>query len=290
MEANRQKIRRRQTIMFVSVLLLLGLSFIFFSDSINPAQTLWSQSFWAGLVKDLGYVFAPTAVIALLFGWFAETRGNKELSEDITEALRKEFDLRFAVSQASKEITALYPGRYAVNFPEFFSSAQEHIDILVTNLQTVQMFSGLLIEKAKAGVSVRVLSLHPNHPFLANRFAEIGLRAGDHFRSEIVSSLRNFCLARETHLPLDVQEKFIVKMYDNPPSMMIFRKDDRIILAFILRQGRSRDQLHIEFACSHRGGDTRPANCFVKHFDSIWQEAQAVDYKQVEDLSQKSQP
>jgi hypothetical protein len=286
MEENRSRIRRRQIIMFVSVLLILGLSLIFFSDAINPGQKLWSTNFWAGLIKDLGYLFAPAAVIALLFEWFSETRGTKELTEDITDTLRKEFDTRFAVSQASKEITALYPGRYSVDFPAFFSSAKENIDILVTNLQTVQMFLGILADRAKAGVSVRVLALNPNHSFLANRFSEIGLRAGDQFRLEIISSLRNFCLTRETRLTTDLQDNFVIKIFNNPPTVMIFRRDDRVILAFILRQGRSRDQLHIEFVCSSKDRDERPADCFVKHFNVMWQEAQEVDYKKVEEMSQ----
>lgn len=286
------RIRRRQTIVFIAVLFVLGLSLIILSAAMNPAIELWSTPFWASVVRDVGFLFAPTAILTLLYESLAETKNTEEISDSVIKFLTAELDQRLGTDDVTDEIVALHKGRYAIDFNQYFESATDNIDILVTNLQTVQMYAGVLLAKAESGVNVRILALNPTHSFLSNRFPEIGLRAGEQFREEIISSLRSFCLARDTRLAPDQQLYFSLRLYNNPPTIMIFRRDDRLILAFILRQGRSRDQLHIEFLCTKGSGysslPAKHADAFVKHFETIWTESKNVTYDELQMLSSTS--
>src|SRR3712207_1422380 len=108
MSVQNKRIRRRQTIVFVVILFILGASLIFFSLAINPSVKFLSQEFWAGFVRDVGFLFAPTAVLTLLYESLAETKDTKEVSDDILDVIRKELEVRLPISKAHEDILAIY--------------------------------------------------------------------------------------------------------------------------------------------------------------------------------------
>lgn len=61
--------------------------------------------------------------------------------------------------------------------------------------------------------------------------------------------------------------------------MMLFRGDSRIIVGFILQQGKSRDSIHIDFDCSAR--IDRPCQAYIKHFQLLWDAAQDIDLETI---------
>ncbi len=304
-----KKFQRRRIIALFWILLFLGILFLVLSLIINPSIENWSIAFLAALLRDISFLFAPIALLALLYQYFVESRIEREIVDQVTVRIIRELDQRMGeIGNAAEEVTAsiihelvqrlgeigdtkevvtIYPTRQAINFNDFFTSAKENIDILVTNLQSMQEYIGLLLEKAKAGIDVRILALNPLHPFVQNRFAELRLKNEEFFQEEMVSSLGKFCSKRKSVLnteqqKTEQQKTFQIKIYNNPPTLMIFRSDNRVIIGFILRQGRSREYMHIEFNIESTSKEPRKSLCFIKHFQKIWEQLKEINYDEVE--------
>lgn len=156
---------------------------------------------------------------------------------------------------------------------------------MTTNLQSLEIYLGLLITMAKQGVKVRILTLHPGHEFISKRFIELGFSKAKSFSEEMIVSIKHFCRDRERRLTKAEQQNFEIRLYKNPPTLMLFRRDHHIIVSFILQQGRARDQLHIEFNALPRAGKPNLSKAFIDHFEIVWEKAEVIDIAQSEQLS-----
>lgn len=270
-----REIRKWHTIPILLGLLLIGICLIFFSAVIRPYSEVWSIIF-----RDIGFVFAPVATLALLYQHLAESKHSKYIAKQIFQELK--YLIRGLFGQ--KEVLAIYPDRSAINFHEYFNSAKQQIDILTTNLTSLVMYTQLLIDKAKDGIPIRILTLIPNHEFLRRRFRELNFEKPVFLYNEMITSLREFCSNRENKLSPDKQKNLTIKIYNNLPSMTLFRSDDRMILGVILRQGRSREYMHIEFDCFIQPNNPKYCQCLIDHFNNLWKEASEITLNKLDEI------
>lgn len=60
------------------ILLLLGISLISSSAAVYPYSALW-----ATVLRDIGFVFAPVAILALFYQHFAQKKHSQYVAEEV---------------------------------------------------------------------------------------------------------------------------------------------------------------------------------------------------------------
>ncbi|HJZ24600.1 MAG TPA: hypothetical protein VJ201_09200 [Candidatus Babeliales bacterium] len=272
------EIRKWHTLAILSLLLLFGIILIFVSAKVEE-----SSKFWGVFLRDIGFVFAPVAAIALLYDYFAEKRYSKYLANQVTDVIIQELGDKYYLGH--KELLMIYPNRLKTHLSEFFNSANQRIDILTTNLKSLDLCKTTLVQKASNGIKVRVLTLNPTHGFLRSRYKELGFTEPKLFYNEMITALRHF--VKEENNISSYKNNYKVKIHQSSPTLMLFRSDDKLILGFILRQGRASDFMHIEFNCSEKYDRPNYSQCFIEHFDTLWKEAEEVDSHNINKIEWK---
>ena len=281
-----KNIRRWRTFGIILAMFLVGASLI----AISALLTAF-PGFWSTVLRDMGFVFCPVAVLALLYQQLFEEPHSEHVALRISDNVVTK--IRTGIGR--QEIVCIYPSRTAIDFKRFFEVAQERIDILTTNLRSMVLYVDTLCKKARHGVSVRVLTLNPvdpfsgsgHHPFLKTRYKDLDYNRVEQFSAQMVASLTNFCSTKEREFSAFESCSFKIRLYDNSPSIMMFRSDDELILGFILRQGRSSEFIHIQ--CDLRQVDEVPKSCcdFARHFDCVWNEAEDASTQLIEEIEEK---
>ena len=126
------EIRKWHTLAILSLLLLFGIILIFVSSEVEDRS-----KFWGVFLRDIGFVFAPVATIALLYDHFAEKRHSKYLANQITDAIIQELGENNYLGY--KGLPRVCPNRNETHLNEFFNSANQRIDILTTNLKSLDL-------------------------------------------------------------------------------------------------------------------------------------------------------
>jgi len=274
-----EKITRLRTIASLLGIFSIGVILTILSLIIKPYSELWST-----MIRDIGFIFSPVAVIALLYQHFAERDHIYYLAKSISNDVLKEMHHKLGENLGNNEIVTIYPTRHAINFNIFLGTSKNRIYILTTNLQSLEMYLGILIDRARQGVSIKILTLNPTHDFLRKRFRELTFKKAKFFYDEMVTSLRHFCSAKEHQLTPEQQKNFVIKIHDSPPTMMLFISDENILMGFILQQGRARDQMHVEFDCSVQFERKKHCQCLVEHFDLLWNRSHEITEDDIDNI------
>jgi hypothetical protein len=183
-----------------------------------------------------------------------------------------------------REIKASYPHRSAVprqTWKQLFSGAQHQIGILAyaalflaEDLELVR----LLADKARAGVTVRLLLADPNSPQMAKRGAE--QRIGGAVAARVHNAMALF-------QPLLATEGVQVRQHDTALYNAIFRADDEMLI---------NPQVH-GIAAAHAPvlhlRHTEPGGLFTTYADSferIWSDATPFEPVDDEDKTRLVQP
>jgi len=275
-KSSRKAIENLQSIAILFGLLILGLVFILASLLLNSHNEILVT-----MLRDVGFVFTPVAAISLIYRQFVEKPRSSELENIIEHKLQDTLELQFNRLVKPHERFKCYSNRAEINFHSFFSSAENCIDILVTNLQSLQMHLDLFAEMSQNGVKVRILAINPTHEFLKKRFNELSFKKIRHFREEMVTALRNVWSHIEK---ISNPASFEIRVYENTPTIMIFRCDNDLIISFILRQGRAREYLHIRFNSLGSQSLDETARCFVDHFEVLFSESQKIYFDDEDEL------
>lgn len=252
------------------ILLLIGICLISLSAAVHQHSALLATA-----LRDIGFVFAPVAILALFYHHFAQKAHSRYVAREVSRDVMIEIEKRIGHISGHRDLIEIYPNRDEINLNKYISDARDKINILVTNLISLEMHVGLLAKLANDGVKVRILTLTPNHEFVKRRYKALKFQSPKQFSDEMVTSLRTVCTYKENIVNEDKKSNFSIRIHDNPPSMMLFQRDDRIIVGFILQQGKSRDYIHIDFDCSARV--VRPCQDYIKHFELIWKDANDID-------------
>ena len=232
------------------------------------------------LVTYLAFTAFEVSLLILCFNllkrrimrsFFEENRN--EIQEEFREAAK-----RLAPNQILLgDKTGVFENREQANVREFLAKSRTELDIFTPNLRYFMMDNrGEIFKEAiSRGCKIRLLALHPKHVFISERFAQIDLRNPRQFVSEMSASLKVFL--RDYVKPGQVE----LRVFDEPPTTLVLRSDNEVMVSFILRQGRARKFLHLRMEC----GKGRAGEPFVIHFDTAFDEAEDVTPELLEEIN-----
>ena len=219
----------------------------------------------------LGLVAFEILALILLYPFI-----RKQIVKLSLDQYRPEFQQEFRKAAsiiAPKEvllgdITGAFKDREQANVREFLSKSQLELDIYTPNLRyfTMENRGEIFDDAIKRGCKIRLLALNPKNAFTSERFSQIELRDPRAFASEMLGSLDMFL--RDYVRPGQVE----LRVFNEPPTTLILRSDDEVLVSFILRQARSREYLHLRMRCD-KGRSGEP---FVLHFNSAFDSAKEV--------------
>jgi len=253
-------------------LLLVGGAFYFFGKESQ-------KEFLIGLVSSSTAGILTGAVISVIVLLFTQKEEKEELNE-IKEKLNKEKeklsktvaalrDLRGKLETCGKKGVILHKNRSELKLDDLIKNSRQNINIYVTNLGFLSNQFPALLQAAQRNVSVKILGTKPTNLFIATRCHELDTVTAEVFFGEIRTHLQNLRgkLVRLGRAP----ECFQVRLYVSQPTHMIFWFDYRLIVSFILCQGRANEQIHVEFDLNDNNV-LEMAKDFITHFNKIWDE------------------
>jgi len=252
-----------QLVVIISGFILAAVAFFGFNDTQKDLKVN-TISIAVGIIAG--------AFISLMDFLFTK----KEKEDEINEAVGDLRDLKGkleSIAYGTKGVT-LHKDRNSLNLTKKIKESRQKICIYVTNLDFLTNNFFDLIEAAQKGVSIKILGMKPTNLFIATRYHELGKKNAQSFFDEIrihLTALRER-LAPSTTDPLLIADRFQVKLYVNQPTHMIFWFDDSLVISFILRQGRAREQIHVEFDLNDLN-ISKMAGDFIKDFKLVWEEA-----------------
>lgn len=269
MKAVRDKVDQYRVAFFSVCIFALGIVLIAGSHSI-------SNNFWNTLLRDVGFVFSPVGLLSFLFQVFAEKDYLERILDELRSAMEPNQKRSFCIHDWS--ITDFFQNRAEADLSSFFGDSAENIDILTSNLISLTDHLPILRNRAENGVSIRILALNPDSAFVEGRYRDLGLGQSDDFKREILTGIRGFQMdfdAFKKNHP-DLAGNIALKVFDNLPTLVLFRSDNRLIIQFILSIGRGRENPQIEFDISFRKGKISGSSKFQNHFEAIWEKSKDI--------------
>lgn len=246
------------------------------------------DSFWYEVFTQLGYAGFTGIIITLLSKYYFDKETPKQIADILTEQLGID-DLKsimnllphhvseklkkdHSVIRVTDAIVDIFEERPREIFDRLFKNAEKNIDILTTNLDTLSQYD-VDIERKMAqnsNLKIRLLALHPQHTFLRNRIESDRIYDDlNFFFTKIISSIRKFTQLKDKIKKN--KDNLTIKIYDSPPSIMLYRFDDDLMLGFILKQASSRYYTHLVFRVSNE-----MAGCFLEHFEKVFETAKDI--------------
>ena len=216
----------------------------------------------------------------------------EEKIKDIEKGQERE---NIAIGVRNEYSVTCYVDRTAVKLQDYFRKANEHIDILTTNLAFLfekhdsnhtyfdEIESALrrsapdsksALNRGSAKLKVRILTLDPESDFAAKRGKQLGQKPAV-FRNELRKALkRTLTLARKYRPMNDTDEgdRFQVRTYEDFPNQITYRTDNWVFNCVVAQPTRSRDHLTFKLDTRHAG----VKDSFLTHFDSVWRDGQSI--------------
>lgn len=177
------------------------------------------------------------------------------------------------MSPVSHAVT--YPNRDDINLAGLVSSAEQHVDILTTNMHYFVTGSfgarkGARHPFARAlnkGATVRIVTMDPESVIAEYRAKQLG--RGDDvpgYRKELRDGIVQLyeLLGRES--------QFYLHIYNDLPLQITSRVDETIVTSVVTRGERARKRIQIQFNLHDEG----VTESFVSHFQSMFEDSKDV--------------
>ncbi len=172
----------------------------------------------------------------------------------------------------SEYIKGVQENRDGCNLGEFFNQAEHEICILATNLDSLDTYREVLEAKAKEGVTVRILAMHPTFAVTFNIARVTGESSLPARWEEMKESIVHF-MKRDRH--------YEFRLYKGiAPTLILFIVDDSCYVAHLLNGQQARNTTHFLFRDDAPGSDPNsPVLSFKKHFNKEWDDQDTEDTK-----------
>lgn len=161
-------------------------------------------------------------------------------------------------------IVAMYPHRWAVprmTWLQLFAHAQHDIGILAYAALFLAEDTGiiqLIADKARSGVTVRILLGDPDSPKVSERGADEGI--GDSMAAKIRNSL-------VLYQPLHELEHVEIRLHDTVLYNSIYRADDDLL---INPQAYGIAAAHVPVLHLRKAGNNDMASTYLDSFERVW--------------------
>jgi hypothetical protein len=205
------------------------------------------------------------------------------IQEKIRDIEKEQERESIATALSNEYSVTCYADRAAVKLQDYFRKANEHIDILTTNLAFLfenhsgnrtyfDAVEGALKRSSK--LKVRILTLDPESDYASRRAEQLD-KSPAVFRNELREALkRTLALARK-YRPMkgaDGDVRFQVGIYKDFPTQITYRVDNWVFHSVVARGLQSRR--HVTFKLDARRAGV--AESFINHFASLWRETQTT--------------
>ena len=259
------------TIIVVAVV-AIAISLSLFGDPLHPYRI--------SIISGATGIIA--AAIISIADYFFLKKDEDESGRDVIRIIER---IENVITKGAIGIK-LHKLRTDIDFVKLIQDSHSEICIYNTNLNFMYNYATVLNQAAQRNVTVKVLGLNPCNLFIATRFHELGIKSPDDFFAEIRTSILNIYKKLNEIENVAIRNQYQVKLYISQPTHMIFKFDKCLIVSFILRQGRARDQVHIEFDLNNPEIE-RIASDFVQDFNLIWTEADPLDDAMIQRIESK---
>ena len=240
----------------------------------NNPNVLYEIGFAVGLGKDEQIILItqnPEEIPVNLEG-LIRVRYKRDALEglpiDIKQHLlriKESIDRVEATVKTSEHYTVeAYATRLVADFNKMFENAKDKIDILQTNLVTIEANHLNVLKNAmeeNKNLRIRILTLDPQSQYVGARAMQLGFRDIGVFRAELSASLD---LVRVQFAGSNGRVQ--IRKYDEFPLQITYIIDNRVVSSVISATGRSRENCAFIIDKNRKGIE----HSFVDHFEKLW--------------------
>ena len=236
----------------------------------NNPNVLYEVGFAAGLGKDKQIILItqnPEEIPVNLRGLISVryiSDALKNLPVDIEQHLSRVKKSIDCVETSEHYIVEAYATRLVPDFNKMFENAKDKIDILQTNLLTIEANHLNVLQNAmeeNKNLRIRILTLDPQSQYVGARAMQLGFKDIGIFRAELSASLD---LVRVQFAGSNGRVQ--IRKYDEFPLQITYIIDNHVVSCVITATGRSRENCAFIIDKNRRGIE----HSFVDHFEKLW--------------------
>jgi len=173
-------------------------------------------------------------------------------------------DKILAQEQRSIYNVRAFENRGVSDLADRFKEANDHIDILTTNLTSFVNLGLLDITKSRLECSkdlrVRILTLEPESEFASKRARQMGASTRS-FREDLKNSLE-----KSSNVLIAFPDRCQIATYDEFPTQITYVIDDNIYTNTISANQYARNNIVFKLRSNNAG----VAKTIIGHFDTVW--------------------
>ncbi|HEY8363978.1 MAG TPA: hypothetical protein VIK84_00270 [Haloplasmataceae bacterium] len=238
------------------------------------------------IAEELALAFG-TAILVAVVSTFVQIMLNITSGDGYYEQIVNNYLNRNCVF-CKTSLIGIYPNRYACELDKLFKEAKKEINILATNLESLQQYIDILQECSLRGVKVKITTIHPSIAKEFSLYRVTGRNTDPESRFySMKNSLRFFI---EENKELDSNHKMDIRTFKIMPTLIIFIVDNNCIVSFMVHKFFAREVLHLHFNLEHEKyldqGDTSISPIiFKRHFDSVFEGSEVVTDELIRNLN-----
>jgi len=237
----------------------------------NNPNVLYEVGFAAGLGKDERIILItqnPEEMPVDLRGLIRvryRSDALEHLPADIEQHLLRVKQSIDRVETSEHYKVDAYATRLVADSNKMFENAKDKIDILQTNLVTIEANHLNVLQNAmekNKNLRIRILTLDPQSQYVGARARQLGFKDIGVFRAELSASLD---LVRVQFAGSNGRVQ--IRKYDEFPLQITYIIDDKVVSCVISTTGRSRDNCAFIIDKNRKGIE----HSFVDHFETLWE-------------------
>jgi len=155
-----------------------------------------------------------------------------------------------------------FRSRSTVNISQLINDSKHDIDIYTTNVGDFLNYQDTLVHSLQHqhNLKVRVLTMDPESDLVSRRARQLNIDTYT-YRKELRKNLREFYL-----FGVKFPGRVSFRIFDDLPTQITFRFDDKIVTSVVSTVTRSRSNIHFKLSTKQIG----VTESFIYHFEVIW--------------------
>ena len=251
----------------------------------------WGNIVWNISLGVFSNVFTALLVSLLATLFIKKSKNAEQTIESTVSTLDESIKSLELIAKAYKGKTCTFCRSYIKGIEknredcklnEFFENAKAEISILVTDLESIKDYQGILEKIARnKGVNVRILAMHLD---LATEFIVTRVTGDDSLkgrwtdmRSNITSFMTSSYINSNNNNGSDNTIKsYKFRLYKGiAPTIILFIADDSCYMSNLLNGQQARETTHFLFSDEDAPGSdpNSPVQCFKRHFEQVWEDS-----------------
>lgn len=242
------KLLARHRVLVYLFIILLGVLFVLIGSYLEEEEAIKTFLFGIG-----GSLVASSVILGLNFLFFIE----EEKSQDLLLDILNRWGLK-AIYKTRQEMN-LVCDTYIEN------ELKNELNIIAFGLRSLRHspIRGVIEEKVKKGLKIKILTMNPDSIYLKQRETEEGEEIGS-IKKTILDLME---WVKELKKLSPYPDNINLKFYDGLPLDFYFQVDDHLFIGPYLYGKDSQQTISFEFK---KCGDAEGYNYYHKYFEEIW--------------------